>query len=83
MSQVSHPVLLEYKSTFTFKFLVGVTPAGLISYISPTYDGRASGQLIFTKSELLERMISGTDGVMVDKGFLIETVCAEHNIYVF
>lgn len=69
---------LQYKSGFTLKFLVGVTLAGLIFYISPAYGGRASDQLIFSKSELINQMISGTDGIMVDKGFLIESLCIEN-----
>lgn len=73
----------QYKSNFTLKFLVGVTPAGLISYISPAYGGRASDQLIFSKSDLPEQMISGMDGVMVDKGFLIESLCAENHLELF
>ncbi|XP_033225916.1 uncharacterized protein LOC117178600 [Belonocnema kinseyi] len=46
-------------------------------YSYPTYGGRESDQLIFTKSELLDRIISGTDGVMVDKGFLIQATYEE------
>lgn len=65
------------------KVLIGVTPAGLISYVSPTYGGRASDKRIFENSELLKCMISGIDGVMVDKGFLIESLCVEQNIKLF
>ncbi|XP_051156755.1 uncharacterized protein LOC127278869 [Leptopilina boulardi] len=73
----------QYKSTFTVKVLVGVTPAGLISYVSPTYGGRASDKQIFTDSELLNCITGGTDAVMVDKGFLIESLCVRHDIQLF
>lgn len=70
----------QYKSTYTIKVLVGVTPAGLISYVSPAYGGRASDKQIFQDSELLNCMISGTDAVVVDKGFLIKSLCAQHDL---
>ncbi|XP_074100030.1 uncharacterized protein LOC141528072 [Cotesia typhae] len=35
-----------YKSTYTVKFMTGVTPAGLISFISPAYGGRVSDNII-------------------------------------
>ena len=69
-----------YKSTFTLKFLTGVTPAGLISYVSPCFGGRASDKTMFLQSGLLNKMIGGTDAVMVDKGFLIDAECASYNI---
>lgn len=37
----------NYKSTFTMKFLIGISPGELITFISKPYGGRASDKLIF------------------------------------
>lgn len=64
----------NYKSTFTLKFLIGVSPGGLITYVSKPYGGRASDKKIFEQSGLIE-MLDRFDGLMVDKGFLIDDLC--------
>lgn len=71
----------NYKGTFTFKFLVGISPGGLITYISKPYGGRASDKIIFEQSGLVNKM-SKFDAVMVDKGFLIDTICDSQSIKV-
>ncbi|XP_015374594.1 PREDICTED: uncharacterized protein LOC107169384 [Diuraphis noxia] len=37
----------NYKSTFTLKFMIGITPGGLISFVSEPYGGRSSDNAIF------------------------------------
>jgi len=64
----------NYKSTFTLKFLVGITPGGLISFISKPYGGRSSDKAIFEQSNIIEN-IQPPDAIMVDKGFLIDDIC--------
>lgn len=61
----------QYKGCQTIKFLVGVTPAGMVSYLSKAYRGRASDKLTFNQENLLTRfeIIPGVDSIMVDKGF--------------
>lgn len=71
----------NYKGTYTFKFLVGISPGGLITYISKPYGGRASDKIIFEQSGLVNKM-SKFDAVMVDKGFLIDTICDSQSIKV-
>ena len=54
----------------TFKFLVAITPTGLISFLSFCYGGRARDKYITRDSgfyDLLER----DDEVMADRGFQI------------
>lgn len=67
----------HYKGCQTVKFLVGVTPAGMISFISKPYGGRSSDKLIFNEEKLLSKyeFIPTADSIMVDKGFFIETEC--------
>ncbi|KAJ8671937.1 hypothetical protein QAD02_003196 [Eretmocerus hayati] len=67
-------VYSNYKGVDTIKFMTGVTPGGNVSYISKPYGGRYSDSAIFEQSGLVELLEAG-DGVMVDKGFLIDEPC--------
>lgn len=72
----------QYKSNLTIKFMTGVSPDGQITYVSKAYGGRASDKAIFGQSKLVEKLEPNIDEVMVDKGFLIDQVCAAHKITV-
>ena len=61
----------EYKHHYTIKVLVGITPTGAVSYVSPTYGGRASDVFIVRNSGFLE-LIEPYDQVMADRGFKIK-----------
>lgn len=60
--------------------MIGVSPGGMITYVSQGYGGRSSDKRIFEGSDILERLLPGIDGVMVDKGFLIDEACERHLI---
>ena len=70
----------HYKSTNTFKCLVGTDARGSILFLSHLYTGRISDKEICHRSgffDLLEKKLaSGTiqkgDAIMADKGFMIE-----------
>ena len=66
----------QYKKNHTVKFDVGITPSGLIKEISYAFGGRASDKFIVNKTGVLDKLDS-YDGVMVDKGFRIETECLQ------
>lgn len=72
----------HYKGGHTCKFCLGVTPAGMISYLSPPYGGRASDKFIFNNEKIITsyEFLPRTDSIMVDKGFFIESECNNHNI---
>lgn len=60
----------DYKHHNTIKFLIGISPAGFITFLSDCYGGQASNRYITKDSgfyELLER----DDEVMADRGFQI------------
>ncbi|XP_077508171.1 uncharacterized protein LOC144119427 [Amblyomma americanum] len=69
-----------YKGVYTAKVLVCETPGGHISYVSKAYGGRASDSHITKESKILELFLPSIDSVMVDKGFLIDKLCLEHQI---
>ncbi|XP_051171019.1 uncharacterized protein LOC127287911 [Leptopilina boulardi] len=70
-----------YKGTNTAKYMTGVTPGGLISFLSKGYGGRASDKAICEQSGLLELIAQDKNkSIMVDKGFLIEGICRDYGI---
>lgn len=57
-----------YKSSYTIKFLVGITPSGFISFKSKCYGGRASDSYITNDCKIATLLEPG-DIVLADKGF--------------
>lgn len=70
----------QYKSSTTVKFMTGVSPGGIITYISDAYGGRASDKTIFEQSDLILKLDKSKDAIMVDKGFLIDELCEKFDI---
>lgn len=72
-----------YKGKYTAKFGIGVSPCGMITSVSKAYPGRASDKFIFENEKVIEMCESFEDGVMVDKGFLIDDLAKQHAIKVY
>jgi hypothetical protein len=66
----------HYKGTTTFKCLIGISPAGCVTFVSSLYAGSISDQNITRQCGLIPLLESG-DSVMADKGFLIENLVAQ------
>jgi hypothetical protein len=66
----------SYKGRTTRKCLIGVTPAGAVSFISSLYSGSISDKQITNVCGILDLLEPG-DLVMSDKGFLIEDMLKE------
>lgn len=72
-----------YKSCNTVKYLICVTPDGLISYVSLGYGGRSS-DLVITTGCKLQKVLRANLSVMADRGFKgIETVLLQKGSKLF
>lgn len=61
----------SYKSHNTFKLLVGISPTGVVTFLSKLWGGNASDKQIVKESGFLNLLKKG-DSVMADKGFTIK-----------
>lgn len=69
----------DYKSHMTWKALIGITPSGVVSFVSDLYPGSISDKKITQKSGLIDLCEEG-DAIMVDKGFLISDLTTPKGI---
>ena len=61
----------NYKNTNTYKALVGISPSGVITYVSNLYAGSISDKELTRCSGILDLLEHG-DSVMADHGFGIQ-----------
>lgn len=70
-----------YKNRNTVKFLLGIAPSGLITYVSPCYGGSASDRQIIERSNILQRF-DYNDEIMVDKGLNVQDIFLPYGVKV-
>jgi len=70
---------LNYKSACTVKCLLGISPHGVITFISPLYTGCMSDVEITNLSGTLD-LLEENDSVMADKGFTIRKLLSEKKL---
>lgn len=58
----------SYKSHFTVKFLIAISPSGMITFVSNAYGGKATDGFISNDSGFLN-LIEAGDQILADKGF--------------
>ena len=68
-----------YKNRNTVKVLVGITPGGLCSYLSPGYGGCTSDRQIIERSSMPQDCVPG-DSIMADKGFDVQDIFAPYDV---
>ncbi|XP_072142225.1 uncharacterized protein [Dermacentor andersoni] len=59
-----------YKHANTVKYLIGIAPQGVITYISRGWGGRTSDKMLTESCGILSNLLPG-DSVLADRGFLI------------
>ena len=69
----------SYKHHNTFKVLVGISPGGVITFVSDLWGGRVFDRVITEECGLLPLLSEG-DRVMADRGFDIQDLLASRNI---
>lgn len=70
----------HYKGTYTLKFLLGISPNGVVTFLSKAFGGRTSDSRLTVDSGFLELLQPG-DCVLADKGFpTIKTTLAEKKV---
>lgn len=69
-SNASHQALTwsQYKNCNTIKYLISITPDGLINFISESYGGRTPDLTIFEDSGFLNKLTQGSKK-FADRGF--------------
>ncbi len=70
-----------YKNRNTAKCLLGCTPGGAISYISPAYAGTTSDRQIVERGNIPRKCDPG-DSIMADKGFDVQDLFAPSDVTV-
>lgn len=67
-------VYSTYKSSPTFKFLIGIHVSGAVSFLSDAFEGSISDRQLFKRSGILSHL-NKNDLVMADRGFNIGDIC--------
>ncbi|KAL1468263.1 hypothetical protein MTO96_041610 [Rhipicephalus appendiculatus] len=67
----------RYKHHNTAKYLIGIAPQGVITFISKGWGGRTSDKLITESSGILNNLLPG-DTVLADRGFTIGDAVGIH-----
>ncbi|KAH7977674.1 hypothetical protein HPB49_003161 [Dermacentor silvarum] len=67
----------HYKSTHKLKGLIGVSPDGLITFVSELFTGSTSDRECVRRSGFLDLDFDIGDSVMADKGFRIDDLVEE------
>ena len=61
----------HYKNHNTVKFLIGIAPQGVVSFVSHVWGGRASDRHITENCGLLKHL-NPDDVILADRGFTVE-----------
>lgn len=73
----------SYKNKNTLKTMVGISPSGCVTYISPLYGGATSDRQIMERSSLLlAREFDNDDSIMADRGIMVQDLFANQNVLV-
>ena len=71
-----------YKNKNTLKTMIGITPRGLISYVSDTFGGATSDRQIIERSSLTQdqNLFCKNDSIMADRGIRVQDIFASRDV---
>ncbi|XP_075741756.1 uncharacterized protein LOC142792512 [Rhipicephalus microplus] len=69
-----------YKSSNTFKGLIGVLPNGFVAFVSELFTGSSSDKECVIRSGFLDLKFDDEDAVMADNGFRIEDLLEKNGV---
>ena len=63
--------------------MIGISPKGLVTYVSPSYGGSASDRQMIEQSPLLkDKMLSPGESIMADRGIMVQDLFASQDVRV-
>lgn len=73
----------SYKNHSTVKAMIGISPRGVVSHVSPTYGGCTSDRQIIERSDLVQKgMFEKGDSIMADRGIMVQDMFASLDVKV-
>ena len=73
----------SYKNCNTLKTMIGVSPKGLVTYVSDTVGGHTSDRQIIERSDLVtEGFFERGDEIMSDRGIMVQDLFASKDVKV-
>lgn len=73
----------NYKNKNTLKCIVGISPHGVVTYVSDSYGGAASDRQIIERSSLISGgMFEFNDSIMADRGIMVQDLFSSQNVHV-
>ncbi|XP_078491081.1 uncharacterized protein LOC144747146 [Ciona intestinalis] len=75
----------NYKNRNTLKTMIGISPNGLVTFVSPSYGGSCSDRQIIENSELYVKsseFFGAGESIMADRGILVQDLFASANVKV-
>ena len=72
----------QFKSRNTFKVRVGISPCGLVTFLSPLWGGRVSDRDITAQVGLVkdDKILEEGDSVLTDRGLDVEDILAQKKV---
>eukprot|EP00112_Aurelia_sp_Birch-Aquarium-sp1_P012053 Seg253.27 transcript_id=Seg253.27/GoldUCD/mRNA.D3Y31 product="THAP domain-containing protein 4" protein_id=Seg253.27/GoldUCD/D3Y31 len=70
----------NYKHNNTIKYLIGISPAGAVTFLSEGWGGRVSDKQITLESGFIWKVYPG-DCILADRGFLIDEDLAQRGAF--
>ncbi|XP_064469826.1 uncharacterized protein LOC135384560 [Ornithodoros turicata] len=71
----------NYKSTNTFKGLIGIAPSGVVTFVSELFTGSMYDWEYTVRSGFLQMDFAENDSMMTDKGFKIADLLEPRNVH--